>query len=238
LSEILRVRKTPGGNVRLVRVASSRPSRVVIEAPPAPGGRPPDAGEGRLAASPIPVGETDIGERVAQAHRQGWTEGREAAEAEFKQVLADCRVQTDERIGALLGAMGEQLRQLGETLERDAYQFALAVAGRIIKREVALDNDTIVRQIKGAIRRVVGVETIKLRVHPADEEIVREHRAIFLSSAGSIRDMVIEVDDALEPGGCIIESTAGNVDARIATQIRQVATALFDEAPSLEDRLP
>jgi flagellar assembly protein FliH len=186
----------------------------------------------------IPVGETDIEERVSQAYRQGRAEGREAAEAEFKLVLADCRVQTDERIGALLGAMGEQLRQLGENLERDAYQFALAVAARIIKREVAMDNDTILRQIKGAIRRVVGVETIKLRVHPADEEIVREHRGVFLSSAGSIRDLVIEVDDSLEPGGCIIESTAGNVDARISTQINQVAAALFDQAPPLEERLP
>jgi len=191
-----------------------------------------------LAATSIPVAETDIEERVAQAYRQGRAEAREAAEAEFKQVLADCRVQSDERIGALLGAMGGQLRVLGENLERDAYQFALAVAGRIIKREVALDNDTILRQIKGAIRRVVGVETIKLRVHPADEEIVREHRGVFLSSAGSVRDLVIEVDDSLEPGGCIIESTAGNVDARISTQINQVAAALFDQAPPLEERLP
>ncbi len=238
MSEILRIRKTTGGNVRLVRVAPSRPSLKMVEDHPAPGGRPVDAGDGRLAVTPIPVGDTDIEERVAQAYQQGRAEGREAAEAEFKQVLADCRIQTDERIGALLGAMGEQLRQLGETLERDAYQFALAVAGRIIKREVALDNDTIVRQVKGAIRRVVGVETIKLRVHPDDEEMVREHRAIFISSAGSIRDLIIEVDDSLEPGGCIIESTAGNVDARISTQISQVATALFDQVPSLEERLP
>ncbi len=238
MSEILRIRKTAGGNVRLVRVAPSRPPRVAAECPPGPGGRPADAGEGRSAAMSIPAGGTDIEERVSQAYRQGRAEGREAAEAEFKLVLADCRVQTDERIGALLGAMGEQLRQLGENLERDAYQFALAVAARIIKREVAMDNDTILRQIKGAIRRVVGVETIKLRVHPADEEIVREHRGVFLSSAGSIRDLVIEVDDSLEPGGCIIESTAGNVDARISTQINQVAAALFDQAAPLEERLP
>ena len=238
MSEILRIRKTRGGNVRLVRVAPSHPSPVGAEGPPGPGDRMGDTGNGRSAATPIPVGETDIEERVVQAYRQGRAEGREAAEAEFKQVLADCRVQTDERIGALLGSMGEQLRLLGEKLERDAYHFALAVAGRIIKREVTLDNDTILRQIKGAIRRVVGVETIKLRVHPADEDIVREHRGVFLSSAGSIRDLVIEVDDSLEPGGCIIESTAGNVDARISTQIDQVAAALFDQAPPLEDRLP
>lgn len=238
MSEVLRIRKAPGGNVRLVRVAPSRLSRVSVEEPAIQKVRPADTGDGRLPMTPIPVGETDHGERMSQAFERGRAEGREAAEAEFKQVLADCRLQTDERIGALLGAMGEQLRLFGETLERDAYQFALAVAARIIKREVALDNDTIVRQIKGAIRRVVGVETIRLRVHPEDEELVREHRAMFLSSAGSIRDLVIEVDDSLEPGGCIIESTAGNVDARISTQLSQVATALFDQAPALEERLP
>jgi flagellar assembly protein FliH len=193
--------------------------------------------DGCTPTTPIPVGETDH-ERVSQAYGRGRVEGREEAEAGFKQVLADCRLQTDERIGALLGAMGGQLRLFGESLEHGAYQFALAVAARIINREVAIDNDTIVRQIKGAIRRVVGVETIRLRVHPDDEEIVREHRAVFLSSAGNIRDMVIEVDDLLEPGGCIIESSAGNVDARISTQLSQVATALLDQAPAMEERLP
>ena len=238
MSEVLRIRKAPGGNVRLVRVSPSRLSRVAAEGSTVQKAWPAGTGDKRLSMTPIPIRETDHEERVLQAFERGRAEGREAAEAEFKQVLADCRTQTDERIGALLGAMGEQFRLFGETLERDAYTFALAVAARIIKREVAIDNDTIVRQIKGAIRRVVGVETIKLRVHPADEELVREHRATFLSSAGSIRDLVIEVDDALEPGGCIIESTAGNVDARISTQLSQVATALFDQAPPLEERLP
>jgi len=213
-------------------------TRVTVDGLADTSARPADTGDGRLSARPVPVGEQDVEARLSQAYQQGRTEGRESAEAEFRQVLTDCRAETDERIGALLGAMGEQLRLLGETLEREAYQFALAVAARIIKREVTMDNEIIIRQIKGAIRRVVGVETIKLRVHPADEEIVREHRAVSLASAGSIRDLVIEADDSLEPGGCIIESTAGNVDARIATQISQVATALFDQTPSLEERLP
>ena len=238
MSEVLRIRKAPGGNVRLVRVSPLRLSRLAAEGSTVQKERPAGTGDERSTMTPIPTRETDHEGRVLQAFERGRAEGREAAEAEFKQVLADCRTQTDERIGALLGAMGEQLRLFGETLERDAYTFALAVAARIIKREVTMDNDTIVRQIKGAIRRVVGVETIKMRVHPADEEIVREHRATFLSSAGSIRDLVIEVDDSLEPGGCIIESTAGNVDARISTQISQVAAALFDQAPPLEERLP
>ena len=113
------------------------------------------------------------------------------------------------------------------TLEQDAYRFALAVAERIVKREITLDESVVMRQIRDAIRRIIGVETITVRVHPDDETLVRSHRPALLSSSDSVREIIIEGDDTVERGGCILESATGNVDARIGSQLRQIESALF-----------
>jgi flagellar assembly protein FliH len=122
-----------------------------------------------------------------------------------------------------------------ERLERDLFRFALAVAERIVRREVMMDDATILRQVKDAIRRVVGVESIRLRIHPQDEAVVRQHRPGIIASVDSLRDVVVEPDAAVEPGGCIIDSSSGNVDARISTQLQQIETALFGVRPSTQE---
>ena len=189
MSEILHIPEATGGNVRLVRVhARSRSSRVAAECPPVPEETAGRSGSTDVSGCDAPVHcrRNRSSRRVSQAYRQGRGRGTRSRGSRIQTrcwpICTGPDRRTDRRLARRPWA--KQLRQLGENLERDAYQFALAVAARIIKREVTLDNDTILRQIKGAIRRVVGVETIKLRVHPADEELLCASIAgSFLSSA-------------------------------------------------------
>jgi flagellar assembly protein FliH len=114
---------------------------------------------------------------------------------------------------------------------------SFTVAART-KREISLDGEAVVRQVREALRRIVGVETIKLRIHPDDEVLIRSHRTTLMASSDALREVVIEPDTAIERGGCIIESTSGNVDARIATQLRQIENALYAGDLALQERLP
>jgi flagellar assembly protein FliH len=93
-----------------------------------------------------------------------------------------------------------------------------------------MDNEFVIRQICEGAKRVIGVERIRIRVNPADEEYVRQHRAQVLMNADSVRDLVIESDETIEQGSCVIESDAGNVDTLIATQLERIEAALFGEA--------
>ena len=113
--------------------------------------------------------------------------------------------------------------------EVSVVKLALAIADRIVKREVSIDKDLVLRQIHEATKRVVGVERIKLRVNPQDEEYMREHRSAILSTTDAVRELVVEGDDTIERGGCILESDSGNVDALIATQFERIEAALLTE---------
>lgn len=160
-------------------------------------------------------------------YNRGFEEGKKTAE-ETLRTEYEIRLRAErERISAMINGMTAQLAHMYERVEREAFHFSLAVAGRIIDREVKLDDQIVVRQVREAIRRVVGVESIKLRVHPLDEPVVRQERNAVLSSADSVRELIIEADEKVDQGGCIIESASGNVDARRSTQLKQIEAALF-----------
>ncbi len=174
----------------------------------------------------------------AEAYTRGVEEGKRIADGEFREALAHMHAEEARRTTLMIAGLARQMKELQQSVEQDAYRFALAVAERIIRREVTLTDDIVITQIKEAIQRIVGVESIKLRVHPSDEAVVRSHRGVFLASLDNLRDLVIETDEGVERGGCIIESTSGNVDARISTQLRQIESSLFGLPRNGAEMLP
>jgi len=98
-----------------------------------------------------------------------------------------------------------------------------------LRREVILDDTVVLQQIKEGLRRVLGVDHIKVRVNPIDEAMVREHRAAVAMGSDSLRDMLIEADEKVERGGCILESDSGNVDVRLSTQLKRIEAALLEK---------
>jgi flagellar assembly protein FliH len=239
LSEVVHMRRIPRARVKLIRV--HKPQPVGIEYSPVGGGIDDSA------ADPFSPGvvrheavlpEPDPAEGLTDAYSRGVEEGKRIAEAAFQGVLDRMRAEEDIRIATLLTGISEQMKVFQGSVANDAYRFSLAVAERIIHREVALSDDVVITQIKEAIQRIVGVESIKIRVHPLDEAIVRSHRAAFLGSLDNVRDLVVEGDEGMERGGCILESASGNVDARISTQLQQIEVALFGISQKSGEPLP
>jgi flagellar assembly protein FliH len=166
---------------------------------------------------------------VQKGYDQGFAEGLRVAEErlrqDFEQQLNDERLRT----GMLLANVQKQLDMLEQKSERTVVRLAIAIAEQVVKREISLDKEIVLRQIREALRRVMGVGHVRLRVNPADEQMVRDHRAAMMGSSDSIREIVVEADEHIPPGGCILESDSGNVDARLATQLKKIETALSDE---------
>ena len=200
--------------------AGPRLARTASPAQPAPGGP-----EGSDALQPLQVEDL-----LAREFERGAASAREAAVRETREALEEEMNRERLRIGTMLLAMDQQLDALEKKAERTVVRLALAVAEQIIKREINLDPEVVLRQTREALRRVMGVGHVKLRVNPIDEQIVREHRSALLSGTDSIREIAVEGDDGVPPGGVIVESDAGNVDARLATQMKKIETALLDDA--------
>ncbi|MGA9120039.1 MAG: FliH/SctL family protein [Bacteroidota bacterium] len=198
--------------------------------------------EMRSAAGAAPAAEADQQSPVLQPgdvealleaeYRRGRADGIREAKESF---AADMEVRLKEersRGEDVVGSIRSELDKLVSRLEHDAFRFALAVAEKIVKREITFDEELVIRQIQEGIRRVAGVETLRLRVNPRDEAVARNEKSSLQATSESLREIVIEVDEKVERGGCILETPSGTVDARIYTQLEQIEAALFGQVVS------
>lgn len=172
----------------------------------------------------LPTQESSLEQVFHQGFRQGQQETETRMRAEFEQIFAD----EQKRVAAFISSLEEQQKTYHQSLEQSAMRFGLAVAEIIVKREVSIDKELVLQQVREALKRVVGVERIKLRVNPQDEAIVKGNRSVVTEDSDSVRDIMIEIDETIEPGGCILESDSGNVDARLSTQLKKIEESLFE----------
>lgn len=171
----------------------------------------------------------NMDQRLRDEFQAGFDEGRRFTEKRFEDDLTSKQHEHEIAIDMLAVNVARGYERLQEEAEQNVVKLALAIAQRIVKRELAMDDEIIVRQIHEATRRVIGVERIKIRVNPKDEECVRQHRTKILATTDAVREVVIEEDETIERGGCIVESDAGNVDALIATQLERIEAAMLGD---------
>lgn len=177
--------------------------------------------------------QDDLQRRLEAEYRRGFEAARIEVEERLRQEFESRLSLEQERLSALMKSIGDQVGQHQERVESVALALACEVAKLIVKREVTVDNEVVLRQIREALPRVLGVERIKLRVNPRDEATVRAHCAAIHASSDSIRDVLVEPDEKIEAGGCVLESDTGNVDARLSTQLKQIEAALFESTTRL-----
>ncbi|MBI2876002.1 MAG: hypothetical protein HYY20_03900 [Candidatus Tectomicrobia bacterium] len=149
---------------------------------------------------------------------QGEKKGREMGLKELEPVGALLR--------QLLEEVGSLRQRIWEKSESDLVALSLAIAKGILHREVALDGEVIVRVAREALKNVAAGEWVKIRVNPADLEALTAHRDQLLDPSDGARGLQIEEDSSIARGGCLVESSLGEVDARIERQMEILETAL------------
>ena len=161
-------------------------------------------------------------------YSRGFTDGQRAISQKVQADFESSLLAERNKIDATVAALREQLTSLYGTMEGAVVKFAFGVAERIIRREVNLDRTLILGQLRESVRRVLGVERLTIRVHPDDLTLVRENKSVIQANGDAIREILVEGDDGLEPGDCVLESDMGSIDARVSTQLKQIENVLFE----------
>jgi type III secretion protein L len=131
---------------------------------------------------------------------------------------------------ALAGAARERDRRLA-AVERELVALAVDVARRILGRELALDPESVVGIAREALVAARGRRELTLRVNPADAAAVRGAPALLAGALAPAAAFAIREDPAVPPGGALVETEAGLVDARLETQLAALLRALEAAAP-------
>jgi len=189
-----------------------RPAR----AEPAPAEAPEPA-----AAPPAPPLE----EQLAQAREEGRAEGR--AELPWQEAEALGRaVAALEQAGA---ALGELRRGYLRSQRRALVELALAVAGRLVRRELSSDPEALAGAVERALEELDpdGEEPVSLHLAPAERTLLERDPAIWERLTG-VHGLRVEEDERLEAGDVRLRAGRSQVDARVDELLRRVREALAE----------
>jgi flagellar biosynthesis/type III secretory pathway protein FliH len=163
-----------------------------------------------------------VSEIEREAFEKGFAEGQRAG-SELGEKTAEGLIK---QYAASLEALNRLRTELFATSEREVIRLSLEIARKIIKREVAIDEELIHALVKVALDRVADQALITVRVNPKDHHAMERHRT---AEAGSLSESVKLVEDPLiARGGCIIETESGTIDARIEEQLREIEKGFFE----------
>jgi flagellar assembly protein FliH len=204
---------------------------------PQPFSAPPAAARaGSAPAAPAP----ELGQEVLRAAREeGVAAGREAGLREGREEGA--RAVEREALGPALEALEEAARGLAAL--RGSYlraqrglvvELALAVAERLLAREVALDADVLAGVIERALAALGDQPALRVLMNSGDLARVQRGLAPRLAALAAGAGLALEAAPDLVPGDVRVQAARSEVDARRAELLRRVRAEL-DETLEVEE---
>jgi type III secretion protein L len=114
--------------------------------------------------------------------------------------------------------------------ELELIRLAVRIAQKIIGAELRLNPEAIVSLAREGMQSLGPERSLTLRVAPDSLELMRDRIHSLRETAGPRRSIEVVPDRTVGPGGCIVESEYGVIDARLETQIRCMEEILLRTA--------
>jgi flagellar assembly protein FliH len=185
-----------------------------------PAARTTAADRRSAAEASSPEAEREIQRRLEAARQQGRVEGdsigAQRAGQRLDPVIAS--------LSALLSDLAQQRPRLRAETEEDTVKLALAIARRVLHRELSADPEALLGLVKAAFQKLNARETHRLRVSPPDAAALQEYRTRLELPPG----LEIASDPSLPRGSAVFETSRGELDASVDTQIGEIERGLTD----------
>jgi flagellar assembly protein FliH len=158
--------------------------------------------------------------RVHEARESGRREG----DAEGRTRAADDLRAAIERLANSIAELDQFRGQLLRQTEGAAVRLSIAIARRVLRRELTVDPEAIEGLVRAALERLQSQENCRVRMHP---DYVPALRASVERLGMTARVEVIE-DAAQEPGAAVFEMSRGSLNASIDSQLKEIERGLVD----------
>jgi flagellar assembly protein FliH len=170
------------------------------------------------AAQPAPAADPALIER--QAYERGLRDG-EAAGARKSLEQLQAAIHGFARSAAELAGYKSRLRQ---EVQSQLVALSMAVARKILKRELSVDPAVVTAVVRGCLEELEQVEIYRVRASPEDVPVLA---AFFQQQRWP--NIEIVPDGRIGRGGALLETAQGQIDARLESQLEEIARGLADK---------
>lgn len=181
-----------------------------------------------------------------EGYRLGLEEGRRDGEREGHE-SSSRRLEAD--LAPAIRAFGDAARKLAEESERligeaktGLLALAMEVAKKLVKREILVTDDVVVRNVEHAIDLIFRRGPLVIQVSPEDVQLVEKAVATDPRWTEGFDSIAVRPAPDMDRGGCRLLSGAGVCDMTLATQLglieESLARGLHDEVHVVESTEP
>ena len=176
--------------------------------------------------------EQQLKEAHARGYTEGFEQGRQTGAQEMREALeAPLRAQAEaqaQRLADLLASVQAELEGLRARVADELLALACELARQVVRRELAQPLEPLRAVVAEALDELgEEAQPATLRLHPDDLALLQPTLEALLAG----RRVQALADARLSPGGCVLESPLGVVDATIERRWARALSTLGRSAP-------
>jgi flagellar assembly protein FliH len=166
---------------------------------------------------------TEESEIRKKAYEEGRDEGWKEGKAEVERVI--------ERLHVVLTKAIEKRNEIITQSEAQIVHLILQIARKVVKVISENQKNIVINNVIQALRKLKSKSDVTIRVNLKDLNMVTEHAKEIVDLIETVKSITVLEDASVDPGGCIIETDFGEIDARIATQLQEIEDRILQIAP-------
>jgi flagellar assembly protein FliH len=157
---------------------------------------------------------------------------QEAFDEGFAAGVAHAQAQLEGPASAMAAAASQLQAMRGDaaaSVEPAVVELALRIAEQALGAWLVVDRGVVVEVVRGALRRLVERDRVLILVNPDDLEVVRDHATRLVGELGGIEHCEVQAERRVRPGGAIVRTAEGEVDATLETKLARAREVLEHE---------
>ncbi len=190
------------------------------------------------ASKIIEQAQSEANDLISNANAEADEIRQSAREEGFQEGFKEGQQQVADLINQAMETLNEAIKQRDKIIkdaESEIVRLALKIAEKVIRTEVTTNKEVVQNIVSEAISRVSDRENIIIKVNEKDLEFVKQNKDKIAGIIDGVKNLSIIEDSQVEPGGCVIETNLGFVDARISTKISLIEKSLQKVSESESD---
>ena len=157
-----------------------------------------------------------------EGYDAGYQDGLKTAQEEQRQAILEANAQAEKTIA---DAKADKLNYLVEA-EGQIADLVLDIANRILPQHFIDVPQVILPLVRKAIMKIKDQPEVIIRVSPDQYDLLLLAKNEFKSLLEGQGTLEVKSDESLSISDCVLESPAGNVDARLSVQLEAIKAAV------------
>lgn len=167
-------------------------------------------------------------EQIQRAYEDGMDDGQISAMSTYKTEIAKYQDWV-RRFDATAIELGEKQIESINKIEKTIIDLAILISEEILQKEIEKDENIVINQVRKAIESIRAESIFKIDINPEAYQLLKEVKSELIEEYQLNEDIKIHPNPTVPIGSCLLETSAGLIDARIKNQLGKIKSELIEE---------